>query len=129
QLVVGQAAARAARRYHAFDGVTGDVLDGADLGAREPGAAQRRRARVQYRHRRREAPVTEERDETAEDGPRRASIELLMSDGTRQRLVRRAALRREPTQAVTADERAHHGVAREIAASVGVGLGHGSSRG
>src|SRR5262249_33679806 len=81
--------------------------------------------RSQHRRRCREAPVTEERDEAAEDCPRGAPIELLMSDGARQRLIGRSALRREPAQAVTADERAHHGIAGEGAASVGIRLGHG----
>src|SRR5439155_1231291 len=124
--VVLQAAARASRRHEALDRVARDVLDGADLGAREPGAAKPRGARGQHQLRRREATVRKESDEAAEDRLSRASVELLMRDGAREGLVRRAAGRREPAGAVTADERAHRVITREVSAGVGVRRRHGA---
>jgi hypothetical protein len=75
------------RRHRAGQGVTGDVLDGADLGAREAGAAQAGGVCRQHVGRAREAAVAEQRHEARQDGLCGPPVELLVRDGAGQRLV------------------------------------------
>src|SRR5262249_59826577 len=93
--LVARAPAPPPGRPEATDRVARDVLDGADLGAREPSATKSRSARGQHQLRGGKAAVGKERDEAAKDRAGRPSIELLVRDGARKRLVRGAAGGRE----------------------------------
>src|SRR2546422_9355065 len=91
-----------------------DVLERADLRSREARPPQGGRVRGHDSRRLGEAPAAEERDEAREDGPGGAAVQLLVSDGPRQRLVGRRPAGRDPARTVAADEPAHDGVAREM---------------
>jgi len=86
--LVGETPCGSARRHHARERVSGDVLDRLHLAAREAGPAQPRGARRRDVPRRRKAPVLEQGDEAGEDRFRGAAVELLVGDGSRERLVR-----------------------------------------
>jgi len=96
--------------------MAGNVLERADLRAREPGTAEGRHARSQHGCRLGKAPVREEVDESAEYGLGGAAVELLVGDSARQRLIRRETMGRKSARAVAADEPSHHGIPREVPA-------------